>query len=136
MILQQLLDKLPIDIIRYIIPFTYNIQDKMLLDDIGNYSKTKIQVFDLYYSFWANEDKSWLANDIFSYANLNNASDFGYIDNFYNLLYRNPNYKKIDIINYLEDAPDNIQINIFWGLFKPKERYEIIASFVKQNEIT
>ena len=135
MILQELLDKLPIDMIRYIIPFTYNIQNKMLLDDICNYSKTKIQVFDLYFGIWTNEDKDWISNDIFLYANLNKASMFGYTDNFYNILYRNPNYKTIDIISYLDNAPVNSQINIFWGLLKSNERYEIIESFIKQNEI-
>jgi hypothetical protein len=138
MTFQKLLNKLPIDIIRYIIPFTYNIQNKILLNDICNYSKTKTQVFAMYYSFWTNEDnedKAWLANDIFSYANLDKASMFGYTDNFYNLLYRNPNYKTIDIINYLEKAPVEVQINIFWGLLNSAERYEIIALFKTRNEV-
>ena len=138
MLLQELLDNLPIDIIRYIIPLTYNIQNKLLLDDICDYSETKTRAFELYYSLWTNEDnedKNWLANDIFSYANLNRATLFGYVYHFYNLVYRNPNYKTIDIINYLEKAPVNVQINIFWGLLKSVERNEIIALFKKRNGV-
>ena len=35
------INKLPSDIISIIIPYTYNLQNKQLLDDIINYKETK-----------------------------------------------------------------------------------------------
>jgi hypothetical protein len=133
------INKLPIDIILRIIPFTYHLQNKNLLDDIVSYKKTKKTLFKIYYNYWIinaesgpEEDKNWLINDIFAYANNYNATMYGYADKFYNIFKRN-NYlqTKVDINKYvynLEKKKVETQINIFLGLLTIKERSDIIAA--------
>jgi len=142
----QKLQKIPTDIISRIISYTYNLQNKNLLDDIINYKETKTLLFELYYNLWiverdgyVNEDKEWLINDIFAYANNYNAGMFGYIDNFYNIFKRNLHLQtneKIDKYIYkLQKKTLLSQINIFLGLFNIKERGDIIHNFPRVNEI-
>ena len=52
--MQNLICKLPIDIIQYIIPYTYNLQNKKLLDDIVNYKNTRTKIDEIYYDYWIN----------------------------------------------------------------------------------
>ena len=90
------LKKLPMDIINKIFSYYYSPQPKELLEDIRNYSKTLKIIERLYYDFWiANwpsefiptpgQDKDWLINDLFAYANKDKALCEGYITTFYNL---------------------------------------------------
>jgi hypothetical protein len=132
------IQKLPTDIILQIIPYTYNIQNKNLLDDIINYTESKMILLELYYSYWIleaqsvdpEEDKNWLINDIFAYANNYNAIMWGYIDNFYNIFKRNIKLltkKEIDkYIDNLQKKSVKTQINIFLGLLNINERIYLI----------
>lgn len=45
------INKLPDDIIQYIIPYTYQLQNKPLLNDIKNYKETKDIISELYYNY-------------------------------------------------------------------------------------
>jgi len=144
-----LLHKLPVDIIRHhIIPYTYNTQNKKLLDDIKNYYDTKQAILVLYDEYWkknlhdpdysdfyANE---WLINDIFAYSNNYYAGMYGFVKSFYNIFRRFLFLKKIkDIEKYvskLEKKPVNTQINIFWGLFTPEERMLFCIEKLSMNE--
>lgn len=91
------IQKLPDDIILRIIPYTYNLQNKNLLDDIKNYKETKTRLFELYHQYWIidgesedpDEDKDWLINDIFAYANNYKATMYGYVEKFYQIFKRN-----------------------------------------------
>lgn len=134
------INKLPTDIINYIIPYTYKCQNKTLLDDIINYKETKDRISNVYYDFWITnvevlepEDKYWLINDIFAYANNYQATMYGYIEKFYNIFRRNLHLKTYeDIHKYmsiLDTKPVNSQINIFWGLLTSSERNDVIHSF-------
>jgi hypothetical protein len=138
--MKNLMSKLPLDIVQNIIPYTYNLQNKMLLDDIKNYKDTKDQVSKLYYKFWIDyiehpvpEDRNWLINDIFSYANDYKPTMYGYVEKFYNILNRNiqlDNITKMDkYVELLEKKQVNTQINILWGLLLPNERRDIIVYF-------
>ena len=122
--------KLPIDIIRYIIPYTYNIQNKELLVDIKNYSKTKNEVYIIYYNYWIlalgeeePEDKNWIINDIFRYLNNYQLLETMYSKYIYDIFTRNVYIKDIKkYINNFQKKKVNTQINIFWGLLTCLER--------------
>jgi hypothetical protein len=140
--MKDLIRKLPRDIVLLIIPYTYNLQPKPLLNDIVNYKETKTTLFELYHKYWIveiqspdpEEDKNWLINDIFAYSNSYTATmNGGYIDKFYNIFKRN-NYlqtkEKIDnYVNNMEKKNVVSQINIFLGLLTIQERNEILSQF-------
>jgi len=145
--MNQLIKKLPLDIVLRIIPYTYNVQNNNLLNDIYNYTETKITLLALYHQCWIierqmsdpEEDKNWLINDIFAYANNYNPSMYGYIDKFYNIFKRNiflRTKEQIDkYVDKLEQKEVMTQINIFLGLLTPLDRVEIITYFPIANDI-
>jgi hypothetical protein len=141
-----LMNKLPRDIVLHIIPYTYRLQNKNLLDDIIDFTRSKTILFELYHKYWIigmqyhdeNEDKYWLINDIYAYANNYKATMYGYVDNFYNIFKRNKYLKtNEDIDNYvsnLEKKDVSSHINIFLGLLTIKERNNIIIEAPILNE--
>ena len=94
--MDNLMKRLPFDVIFFnIIPYTYNLQNKQLLHDIVNYRETKSILLQLYYNFWISqgqhdepEDKNWLINDIYAYANNDVAGMYGRVEQFYNIFKR------------------------------------------------
>jgi hypothetical protein len=143
--MNEFIQNLPLDIVLQIIPYTYNVQDKPLLNDIVNYKESKKVLLELYYNFWIieaqsidpKEDKNWLINDLFAYANNYNATMYGYIEKFYNIFLRN-NFlqSKEDVDKYicnLEGKNVSTQINIFLGLLTIKERKDVISNFLIRN---
>ena len=136
--LKGVMNKLPRDIVLRIIPYTYQLQNKRLLDDIINYKEAKTFLLDLYYKYWIidfqsvdpDEHKYWLINDIYAYANNYKASMFGYVNNFYGIFKRNRYLKtNEDIDTYvsnLEKKDVSSQINVFLGLLTIEERNDII----------
>jgi len=132
--------KLPQDIVDYIIPYTYQLQNKPLLEDIKNYNESKELILDLYYNYYIvnleetePEDKYWIVNDLIGFINNYQATMYGYVENFYNIFRRNQYLQTCESINSyvsnLETKPVDSQINIFWALLTPKERNEFIVSF-------
>lgn len=144
--MNKFINRLPLDIVLQIIPYTYNLQNKNLLEDIVNYTETKKILFELYYKFWMidlisldpQEDKNWLINDISAYANGYNATMYGYIDQFYNIFRRNiflQSNQKIDkYLDQLEKKDVSTQINIFLGFLTIKERKDIILASPTSEE--
>ena len=136
--MQNLIRKLPTEIINnIIIPYTYNLQNKNLLEDIVNYKNTRVKIDEIYYNFWIiylenenPEDKYWMINDLFIYANDYNPTINGYVEKFYGIFYRNTRLQSIIAVNkyveQLEKKQVNSQINILWGLLIPTERNAII----------
>lgn len=144
--IENKIKKLPTDIINHIIPYTYQFQNKILLDDIKNYDETKKKLFQLYYNFWINhlglfenEDKWWLINNILSHINNYQATMYGHIENFYNIFFRHTKlntFKDVDkYLLALNAKSVNTQINVVWGLLLPKERNDIIIIFKEENII-
>ena len=132
--------KLPQEIIDYIIPFTYQLQNISLLEDIKNFNETKELILDLYYNYWivyfneeVHEDKYWLINDLIAFFNNYEATMYGYTEKFYNIFRRNQSLQSNETINnyvsLLEDKQVDSQINILWALLTPKERVEFVLSF-------
>ena len=137
-----MINYLPLDVVRYIIPYTYQIQNKQLLHDIKDYNKSKLVILDLYYEYWivfleSIEHKEWFINDLFAYANNDQATMLGYTDDFYKLFSRNTRLttkKKVDkYIEQLSTKEINTQINLFWGLLLPEERNNIIEHFKRNH---
>lgn len=139
------LEKLPRDVIFHIISYTYNLQEQSLLHDIRHYEHSKKLLLVMYHNYWivglesldADDDKNWLINDIFAYANTYKATMNGYVDNFYDIFKRNVRLQtKNDVDNYVRLlGKKNVltQINIFLGLLTPPERDDIIQ-FQIMNE--
>lgn len=135
--LHSIFSRLPKDIINYIIPYTYNVQDKKLLHDIQNYVITNMMIRELYYqewvinmALWPSEAEDWLINNLFGYANNYIAIAGGNVDKFYNIFYRNIKLKTEEdvdkYVKYIETMPVSSQINIFWALLTMQERKEFI----------
>jgi len=105
--MKNFIQRLPTDIILRIIPYTYNIQNKDLLKDIIHYKESRTLLLELYHNYWIveaqmqdqEEDINWLINDIIAYANNDNATMFGYVDNYYTIFKRNIFLKTIEIID-------------------------------------
>ena len=157
--MNEFMGRLPLEVIFFhIIPYTYNIQSKYLLEDIVSYTHAKTLLTEMYYNFWIlfaedtePEDKNWLLNDIYTYANEDNATMNGYVENFYNIYRRNimlDSKEKIDqyISNLREKNDVKKQINIFMALLSAKERnefienrksfyHEVILSYTHQNHM-
>jgi hypothetical protein len=137
--MKKFIDKLPQDIIYIIISYTYNLQNKELLDDIQNYTKAKKELLHNYYDYWISyineeepEDKYWLINDLISYSNNYKATMYGYTNNFYDIFYRNLLLKtNQDVDKYiinLDNKNANSQINIILGLLTKQQRDEFICN--------
>jgi hypothetical protein len=135
--MRELIEKLPMDIILQIIPYTYHLQNKDLLDDIKSYTEIKTLLFNNYYNYWIifiqsqePQDKYWLVNDLFAYTNNYSPTMNGYVEQFYNIFKRNIFlHGNQDINRYilnLEKKHVNSQINVFLGMLTPKERSEFI----------
>jgi len=136
--IESLINRLPYDIIIHIIPYTYNLQSKFLLEDIKNYKKVKISLLEIYKYIWIewvgsntqDDDKYWLINDLIAYSNDYNATMLGYVDKFYEIWKRNNFLKTRQEIDFyfkkIEKKNVSTQINIVLGLLTPTERNEIL----------
>ena len=114
--MERFIQRLPFDIIiNHIIPYTYNVQPKTLLEDIKHYYETK--------SILINDklDINLVQREILAIFYL-------YEENLHNVLLRNIKYnlKKYHISNpnnnfmYKYSCPT--KFNILWGLFTEMER--------------
>jgi len=144
--MKDFIERLTMDIILQIIPYTYSLQNKDLLNDIIHYKESRTLLLELYHHYWIieaqmqdpEEDINWLINDIIAYANNDIATMFGYNNHFYNIFKRNAflktkTIKSIDkYVNKLNKKKVQTQINIFLGLFTIHERNDLITEFYKK----
>jgi hypothetical protein len=137
------MQKLPIEIVNYIIPYTYNVQQKTLLNDIENFTEVKTFLSNLYHKYWIierlsldQEDKNWLINDLFRCANNYNPTKY-YVDSFYNIFKRNiylqTNEEVDKYVNELETKDVTTQINVLLGLLTEQERSTFRSTFQQQS---
>ena len=91
----EIIQKLPEDVQRYIIPFTYRPQPKSLCRDIENYQYTLNNVIGAYKVEWTDEEEvyDWLINDIFAWLNNNVPTMYGYVPTFYSVWSRFPPFQ-------------------------------------------
>ena len=122
MLLNKYMRMLPIEIILYIIPYTYLPQPNILLSDIHNYVKTREIITKIYYNkyedllqYEKNADKNWLVSDILLFIKQNNTTDVyrSIILNIYNEFI----FTKKNI---------NSQFNIFWSMLSIENRNKFI----------
>ena len=116
-----------------ILRYTYRPQQTSLLEDIENYSKSLLEIKDIYYNIWfqiePGEHINWLENDIVRYANNNRPTNLGAHIKMHDILDRsimNLKLKELPIYN-IYTVNVNVVINIFWGLFTVAERKEFIV---------
>ena len=105
------MEKIPYDIItNHIIPYTYNIQPKTLLEDIQNYHMIKsILINDKYQTNIIKHEI--LARYYLNKPKINNILNRHYLINFKNLDY-----------NILYKYSQNTKFNILFGLLTKEER--------------
>ena len=133
--MEKFLNRFPAEIASYIIKYTYNPQNKNLLNDIVNFTDSKLELYKLYLFYWTKHNEpeeyiGWLSNDILLYTNNFRHTGVlyggGYTDIFYDRLFRNPFLKtKESVDKYVINlGHSNIikEINIYLGLLTIKER--------------
>ena len=144
--MEEVMSYFPIEIVSQIMQYTYHVQDKTLLNDIVNFTKSKARLYFLYFTYFTMEEvdtyESWLSNDIVLYTNNFRHTGVlyggGYVDKFYTRLSRNPflnTREKIDryVVNLGINGVHGItkEINIYLGLLTSEEREEFIEWVIK-----
>jgi hypothetical protein len=144
--------RVPDEIERLIISYTYQLQNKDLLYDVQNYYTTKTYINKFYYDHEINcikkynphelgaelmlLDKFWLMNDIIRFFNNYQSTRDGYIEGFLNLFRCNPMLKtNLQIENYfsqiiLKKNNKIAQVNLMWGLLRHDDRDAFIQNCV------
>ena len=117
------MQKIPFDIIiNHIIPYTYNIQSKSLLEDIKNYNEIKTKLMNDKY------DTDIIKHEILANCYINRRI-------YNNVLQRHyqTNLKKFDNTCQYKYS-QNTRFNFLFGLLTPEERH--IASEYIFNELS
>jgi hypothetical protein len=133
----KLFSRLPYDIIYIIIPYTYQLQNKTLLEDIRHYYKSKNDLLEFYLLIYLS----------FTPSSMNNNQYEKYLlvtDLFMDILFNIRSYKsdfltRVLLVNtpqqvdryifHLKNKNINSQINILWGLFTPEERTKFMYEY-------
>lgn len=139
-------NRLPIEIVSYITQYTYNPQNKDLLNDIVNFTVSKVEIYKLYLDYFtelneAEEYINWISNDIVLYTNNFRHTGVlyggGYTDLFYDRLFRNSFLKtKENVDDYIIKLTNSgaiKEINIYLGLLTIKEREDFIIWIKSKN---
>tara|TARA_Y200000002_G_scaffold374938_1_gene376430 strand:- start:789 stop:1271 length:483 start_codon:yes stop_codon:yes gene_type:complete len=143
--LQELLNKLPLELIYKIQSYILKPQPKKLLYDLKHFQVSKKLGEKLYKERFNTELNpkeylNWYVNDIGRYLNEDIATMYGYVEKYYQTFMRlyqindKQTVLSYNLINLIKKEPE-IELNITWGLMKPKEREEMIAKFFNADEI-
>ena len=135
----EIIKRLPLDIVRMILPYTYSPQAKEIMEDIHSYFESKKTICDIFYlkyvDLLSNErhaDMNWLVNDILCFMNNHRSSYYKYADKCYSICTRNYMLRNVDpstirkILNKSYNTNIHFQFRIYWGLLLPEERHEFI----------
>ena len=126
------MNKLPKELLFKIMSYTYEIQDKSMLEDIRSFHESRQIIYAIYLEKWGHSKiehhADWIINDIGIFMNDNIPSMFGYCKKCKDIIHRNPFVKNAEkYILCTEVKHVDSQINIFLGLFTSKERNEFIS---------
>jgi len=132
----DILSRLPEELQGYIYSYTYRPQSKFLLEYIYSFIESKKELHQKYHDFWIvhlhmsiPEDRRWLINDFFYYANEYKPTMFGYSDMFYQLFLRNYGIHTMEeveaFVRRLGKKDVDTQINVVLGLFTPDQREDL-----------
>jgi len=138
------IQKLPTELVKHILSYSYSPQPRYLLNDITTYLEQRDTLYKMYYKMWIQdwgepepEDKAWLANDIIRYINDYEATFFSYTDKFFEIFFRNPMLKNdVSVLKYFKSLDRyyiETQVNILLGLLLPLEREILICSLLKNE---
>ena len=146
----EILDKMPLDIVREIIPYTYQIQNNTLLEDIKHFVNSKKYILKMYNEtliFNYPKPLEWLEHDLFVHLNNDLIGGDEYIIGINEILKRNyrlkdksrhevneiiskMNSKIVNVsVNGLTDEYDyvlNKSINMMWSHLNVEERQGFI----------
>jgi hypothetical protein len=138
-LLMEIIKKLPEELRRHILTFTYEFQPFVLLNDIRDYTRTRPILQEWYINRFAweypNAENDWLNNDLIGFCNEDQALMRGYKEKYYEIfrrlfLLKNKSHKQIlhccGLYRY--SAKTN---NTIWGIFTEEER----AKFMKYYNI-
>ena len=138
------LKTIPNEIIReYIIPYTYKIQDKSLMEDIVNYIEIKQHIKQAYEKYWGHFESNyyhWLTNDIERYINEDISTTFGYTEkckSIWRRLFYFQDKSDLYLSCYLSTLNNkrgsSAGINIKLGILTPNERQELLENLYIMN---
>ena len=118
------MERLPFDIIiNHILPYAYNIQCNLLLEDIKNYNLIKTIIMDDIYDI-----------DIIKHETL--AVFYFDKEKLHNILYRNFKYKlKNYNYNIIYKYSNDTRFNILFGLSTKEERIKFLEYLLEDNGI-
>jgi len=140
----ELISKLPEDIVNRIIPYTYNIQCKELLEDVVHYNNSLRRIIKIYKkSVWCplpqnyyieanNPYKKGLLFDLCTHTYLNAEIFIGNV-NIWDRSISFNKFKNYKNRNHFNSIPVMRKIKIMWGLMTMKERDNFIK--IRTNEI-
>jgi len=128
--------RLSSDIQHRILSYLSRPQPAYLLDDIHSFVETRQELFQKYHDFWivrlhmtVPEDRRWLLNDFFYYANHYKPTLFGYSTSFYRLFQRGyglQTHADVDaFVRKLGKKDVTTQLNVVFGLFTPDQRDDL-----------
>lgn len=126
------MNNLPNELLLKILSYTYEPQNKTLLQDIRDFHESKLTIDTFYSEKWnpfVNEcPRDWIINDIFIFMNDHIPTMFGYCKKCKDIINRNPFVKNTDnFIFRTEIKHVDSQINIFLGLLTVQERKDFIS---------
>lgn len=116
---QELINKLPYDIINKIISYTYNVQPKELLEDIESYCNTKNILCNLVESKYSRYSWFTYSENCINYLSIELHQ---YLMNLINNKFKNIDNDLIHYGYYKLVRSGKTRINYFWGLLTPEER--------------
>lgn len=138
--ISTLLRSLPAEVVALIIPYTYQPQSRILLEDIRDFHSSREIAYDIYSHYWTaysgehiSQDKRWLYNDLVFQANRTYPIMHGYTDDFYKIWFRNPQFQydkqKVDRFVVHMEHDDNLDqaINLYFGILTPLERAQLVT---------
>lgn len=135
----DIIKRLPREIVHVIISYSYSSQPKDLMRDIHSYFESKKTICDIFYLRYVDilthethADMEWLVSDILCFMNNHRASYHKYAEKLYDIcsriyMLRNADKNKIrKIVNDSYNKDIHFQFRIYWGLLLPEEREQFI----------
>lgn len=137
---QDIINNLPTELVYKISTYILKPQSNELMYDIRHFFISKEEGIKIYSKIYKDEPDliiSWFVNDICSYMNNFIPMMYGFVENYYKIFFRLPKLKsKQDIITFsfkMNCLSVDTELNIRWGILKPKERDEMLKIIKEKN---
>lgn len=125
----NIIKKLPEELMRYILTFTYEFQPFVLLDDIRHYTRSRTLIQELYYQEnewqYPGAGGDWLQNDLIGFCNEEHTTFFDIFTRMFSL----KNKSREQILHICNNVfKKSKKTNITWGLLTIEERDTFMGS--------